>query len=293
MILVVGSTGTLGLEICRLLAEKNKDFRALVRTNSDQGKVDQLKSMGAHIVYGDLKDPSSLESACRGVTQVISTASSTMTRQEGDSIQTVDQEGQLNLVSAAKSAGAEKFIFISFRENPNVDFPLNRAKRSVEKALKESGMNWCSLQASWFMEAWLSPMLGFDYVDAKARIYGSGESKISWVSFKDVAQFAVHALDSPAADNTALEIGGPEPLSPNEVIKIFEEVQQKTFSVEMIPVEALEQQKAETSDPLQESFTGLMIQYAYGDPIDMRAILDSIQMDLLSVRDYAQQVSAH
>ena len=154
-------------------------------------------------------------------------------------------------------------------------------------------MNWCSLQASWFMEAWLSPILGFDYNNAEARIYGSGESKISWVSFKDVAQFAVHALDSPAANNTALEIGGPEQLSPNEVIKIFEDVQGKRFSVEQIPVEALEHQKAQTSDPLQESFTGLMIQYAYGDPIDMSAILDNIHIDLTSVKEYAQQVSTH
>ena len=113
MILVVGPTGLLGLETCRLLAEKNKDFRALVRNTSDQGKVDQLKNMGAQIVTGDLKDPDSLASASQGITEVISTASSTMSRQEGDSIQTVDLEGQLNLVSAAISAGVEKFVFVS------------------------------------------------------------------------------------------------------------------------------------------------------------------------------------
>ena len=80
MILVVGSTGLLGLETCRLLAEKNKDFRALIRSTSSQGKVDQLKEMGAEIVTGDMKDPGSLESACRGINQVISTASSTLSR---------------------------------------------------------------------------------------------------------------------------------------------------------------------------------------------------------------------
>jgi uncharacterized protein YbjT (DUF2867 family) len=40
MILVVGSTGILGMEICRLLFEKKKKFRALIRKTSDQTKVD-------------------------------------------------------------------------------------------------------------------------------------------------------------------------------------------------------------------------------------------------------------
>jgi uncharacterized protein YbjT (DUF2867 family) len=290
MILVVGSTGLLGLEICRLLAEKNKDFRALVRNTSDEGKVDQLKKMGAEIVTGDLKDPNSLIDACQGIAGIISTASSTLSRQEGDSIQTVDLEGQLNLVKAAKTAGIEKFVYISFKDHPEVDFPLNEAKRSVEEALKNSGMNWCNLKASWFMEVWLSPALGFDYPNSSVRIYGSGENKTSWVSFKDVAKFAVHALYGPAADNTALEIGGPEQLSPNEVVKIFEEVQGKKFNVENVPAEALMKQKAEAADPLQESFTGLMIQYAYGDPIDMTGILEEIHVELISVRDYAKSV---
>jgi uncharacterized protein YbjT (DUF2867 family) len=292
MILVPGSTGLLGLEICSILAEKKKKFRALVRSTSDENKVDQLRKFGAEIVIGDLKDINSLADACKGVTQVISTASSTLSRQEGDTIQTVDLEGQLNLLNAAKSANVEKFVFISFKENQEIDFPLSRAKRAVEKALKESPMNWTSLQAGNFMEVWLSPALGFDYNNASARIYGSGINKCSWISFKDVAKFAIHALYSPFANNTILEIGGPEQLSPNEVVKIFEEVQGKSFSTELIPVEALQKQKDNAPDPLQESFAGLMLQYALGDLIDMRKTLEHIKEDLISVKDYARQASS-
>jgi uncharacterized protein YbjT (DUF2867 family) len=292
MILIAGSTGLLGFEICSILAEKKKGFRALVRTTSDQSKVDQLKNLGAEIVIGDLKDMNSLAEACKGVTQVISTASSTFSRQEGDTIQTVDLEGQLNLVNAAKSASVEKFVFIAFRENPKIDYPLNRAKRAVEKALKESGMNWTSLQAGYFMEIWLSPALGFDYTKANARIYGEGINKCSLISFKDVAKFAVHALYSPFANNTILEVGGPEQLSPDEVVKIFEEVQGKSFGVERVPVEALQNQKDNAPDPLQESFAGLMLRYADGDSIDMGKILEHIKVALISVKDYAVQVSS-
>jgi NADH dehydrogenase len=291
MILVVGSTGILGMEICRILSEKQKNFRALVRSTSDKGNVDQLKNMGADIVIGDLKEPESLITACQDIDQVISTASSTIVQQAGDNIQSVDQDGQLNLVKTAEEAGVKKFVFISFTDNPDIDFPLSRAKRSVEGVLKKSRMNWTSLWANYFMEVWLNPIFGFDFPNANARIYGSGEAKLNWVSFMDVAKFAVHALYSPVADNAILKIGGPKALSPLEVVKVFEEVQGRPFNVENVPVEALQQQKEAAQDPLQETIAGLMLQYAAGDPMEMGSILKEIHVDLISVRDYAKQVS--
>ena len=82
---------------------------------------------------GDLKDPASLLAACREVDAVVSTASSTLSRQTGDSIESVDAAGQMNLVNAAKSANVDRFIFASFRSAPDVTSPLIEAKRAVEK----------------------------------------------------------------------------------------------------------------------------------------------------------------
>jgi uncharacterized protein YbjT (DUF2867 family) len=279
------------MQICRILSEKNKDFRALVRINSDQWKVDQLRKMGADIFIGDLKYPMSLAKACEGINHLISTATSTTVQQEGDTIQTVDHNGQLNLVRAAKEAGVKKFVYISFTENPDIDYPLIKAKRSVEKALKESGMNWTSIWASYFMESWLSPSLGFDYANATARIYGSGERKVSWISFRDVAKFAVHALYSPAADNTVIKVGGPNQLSLKEVVKIFEEVQGRKFKIEYVPGNTLQIQKETAQNQLQETYAGLMLQLAEGDRIDMRDILKKIHVEMTSVKEYARQVS--
>ena len=79
-------TGFLGGEICRQLIGINKNVKALVRTTSDANKVAQLKELGVQIVEGDLKDKSSLKNALHGVSAIISTVSSTLSRQEGDSI---------------------------------------------------------------------------------------------------------------------------------------------------------------------------------------------------------------
>ena len=50
---------------------------------------------------------------------------------------------------------------------------------------------------------------------------------------------------SPAANNTVLKIGGPRQLSPEEVVRIFEKVQEREFSIEYIPVRDLQRQKDE------------------------------------------------
>ena len=290
MNLVVGATGLLGSEICRQLVEKARPVKALVRKTSDPNKIENLKKNGIDLAYGDLKDKSSLDAACEGVTAVISTASSTFTRQEGDAIQTVDLEGQLHLIDAAKSAGVQQFIFISFVKDPAFPFPLSEAKTKVESHLKNSGMTYTILEANFFMEVWLSDALGFDAAHAKARIYGDGKSKISWVSFVDVAKFAVAVLDNPHAKNAIIKVGGTQALSPLEVVKIFEEISGKSFAVEHVPVDAIQTQKENAPDPLQESFAALMLGYANGNAMDMKQTLQLYPIQMSTVRDYAKQV---
>ena len=287
MTLVVGATGLLGSEICRLLAAAGKPFRALVRSTSDKDKIAELQSLGAEIVQGDLKDRSSLAAACKGVKAVISTASATISRQEGDSIQTVDLEGQLSLIDVAKAAGVTQFIQMSF-SSAGTEFPLQTAKRTVENHLKQSGLTYTILQPTFFMEIWLGPSLGFDFPNAKAQIFGAGKNKISWISSRDVARFAVESLDNPAARNAVIELGGPENLSPLEVVRIFEQLQARKFKLHHVSDEALLEQNKSAAEPLLQSFAGLMLSYSAGKVIDMRETLQKFPVQLTSVRDYAQ-----
>jgi len=87
MYLVIGSTGAVGSRVTRLLAQTWR-VAALVRdVNSDTAK--SLQAAGATLVLGDLKDRLSIEKAVTYLDGIISTASSTMSRREGDSIETV------------------------------------------------------------------------------------------------------------------------------------------------------------------------------------------------------------
>jgi uncharacterized protein YbjT (DUF2867 family) len=288
MILVVGATGLVGLEICRRLAERGERVRALVRTTSSAEKLDALKQWGAELSVGDLKDPGSLARACTGVSAVISTASSTLSRQAGDSIESVDDEGQLNLVDAAKAAGIERFIFVSFRHPDGPSFPLAAAKVRIENAI--ASMNFTTIQASWFMEVWLSPALGFDYVNAAARIYGPGTSPVSWVSFRDVAEMCVLSLKHPAAERRTLEVGGPDALTPLQVVALFEKIGGRPFKLEHIPEEALRAQFEAATDSMQKSFAALMLGYLSGDAMNVEPIQKDFGIKLSSVDQYAQKV---
>jgi uncharacterized protein YbjT (DUF2867 family) len=107
MILVVGATGTLGEEICQRLRARRQPVRALVRQAANPARLNALRAAGVDLRWGDLKDADSLREACYGAQVVISTASSTLSRQGGDSIETVDRQGQLSLIAAARAAGVE------------------------------------------------------------------------------------------------------------------------------------------------------------------------------------------
>ena len=268
MNLIVGATGLLGSEISRRMSAHGHPPRVLVRDTSNPATVAELKSLGADVVTGDLKRPASLSAACRDVTTVISTASSTLSRQEGDSIESVDRQGQLDLIAAAEAAGVRHFVLISF-PSVDVDFPLQAAKRAVENRLRQSRMTHTILQPTFFSEVWLSPALGFDVANARAQIYGSGQNKISWISFQDVARFAHAAVDNPRAANTTIKLGGPDALSPLDVVHLAAQLIGKPVEVQHVPEEALRAQHGAATDSLQQTFAGLMLYYAGGDVIDM------------------------
>ena len=292
MVLVVGATGLLGSEVCRRLIARGLPVRALVRPTADVARIDQLRALGATLVVGDLRDRESLDAACRGTTTVISTATSLIPHQEGDSIADADRDGQMELVDAARAAGVGQFIYISYSGNHAVPSPLYAAKRGVEQHLRESGVPYTILRPAPFMEIWFSPALGFDYGRGAAQIYGAGERPVSWISLADVAQFAVDCVGNPAAENAVIELGGPEAVSPLEAVRTFEEVTGRRFELQYVPEPALAAQWESAEDPTQKSFAALTLGVARGDAIDMRHTLETFPRRLTSVRDYAASTTS-
>ena len=291
MYLVVGSTGLLGSRVCARLRERGDEVRALVRPSARPETLEGLRGAGMELAFGDLKDPESLRRACDGVSAVISTASSTLSRQEGDSIETVDLKGQLSLIQAAKEADVKHFTFVSIPRSPVRESPLTRAKYQVEQTLAGSGIPYTVLAANYFMEVWLSPALGFDYVNRNAVVFGDGRQLMSWVSYEDVAEFAIRCAATPGAHGRILEVGGPDDMSPLEVVRVFEQVGGRRFEVQHVPQEALLAQLEQAPDPLSESFCKLQLEYVHGCLMNTSEALNLMPIRQKSIREYAAGVT--
>jgi uncharacterized protein YbjT (DUF2867 family) len=206
MTLVVGSTGVLGSEICHQLAVQGFPIRAMVRQDSDPGRVDRLKKYGAVLVTGDLRDLLSLDAACEDAHAVICTASALNSYQVGiNDFRTVDLQGVTNLIAAAKQADVAHFIYISIYTSPRLDIPLQSIKRTVEQRLIASGMMYTILRPRFIMETWLPPIP--DVQEGRVRGYRKTNQRIRWISVRDVAYLAVESLQKPAAWNATLDVG--------------------------------------------------------------------------------------
>lgn len=293
-ILVVGATGLLGSDICRQLIAEGKSVRALVRSTSDPAKVEKLKSLGAEIIQGDVRDRDSLDRACNGVTAVISTVSAMpFSYQAGvNDLQRVDLEGLINLIEAAKANQVTHFVYTSVSANALLaECPLVDAKSEVERRLKESGLTYTILHPSAFMEVWLGPAVGFDAANGKVAIYGTGENPISWIAVHDITQFAIASLDHPGAKNVTIELGGPEAISPLDAVRCFEDVYGRPIELQFVPVEALKAQEAAATDPMQKTFSVLMQFIAAGDPIEMSDTYKTFDIRPTSLEEYVSRVS--
>lgn len=288
MILVAGATGVLGSEIVRRLIARGEEVRAMVRTTSAPEKVDRLKRTGAEIVVADVKDKPTLVAACAGVDAVISTITTILTSQPGDSFEATDREGTKSLIDAAGESGARKFVFVSFDVSKSVDFPLSNAKREAEEHLKKSGLDYTILHPTFFCDIWLGPMLFADTEACTAKVYGKGTEKLRYVTVGDVAEFAVQSLTNPAARNAVIPVGGPDEISQRDAVRLFEEAYGKKFSVIEVPEAALEAQWSTAENPFDKTFAGLMLGLARGFDAGMLPPFEQFPMEMTSPRDYVR-----
>lgn len=237
MILVVGATGALGSEICRRLRARNLAVRALVRPGS--AREAEVRALGVEVVAGDLRTRAAVEAACTGVSAVITTATAMASKDKSLTLRAIDRDAQLQLVNVAKASGVKQYVYISLSPVLQETAPLVRYKHEVERAVRASGMQWTILQPSVFMEIWLSSLLGWDFVKGRATIFGAGVAPIRYVSVGDVAEHAVRSLDDPRLANRDVPLGGPEALSPNDVVKIFEKTSGRPYRATHIPAAIL------------------------------------------------------
>lgn len=119
--LVTGAAGFLGSHVARQLVARGDDVRVLMRASSTNRAIADLS---LEYVTGDLRDPSSLERAMKGVKRVFHVAADyRLWAKRKQDIYDSNVGGTKNLLEAARRAGVEQLIYTSTVATIAVDRP--------------------------------------------------------------------------------------------------------------------------------------------------------------------------
>ncbi len=200
-ILVVGATGRVGGAAVERLLEAGFEVRALVRRPE---KGERLSALGAELAVGDATAPDTLGPAVRGCSGVFSALGAGPGRGASED---VEYRGNLNLLSAARSAGMGRFVYSSalMTDHPlaqNVGAFREKA-RFEEELLAAEDVSSTILRPAIFMETLHMMLRG-----SVAYIPGRQRKPVSWIAAGDIARAAVRAIQGDIMGRH--ELAGPE-----------------------------------------------------------------------------------
>jgi len=137
-IAITGATGFVGSHLTTRLASEGHEIVRLAR-RARTGLPD--------VVVSSLDDVNHLTAVFAGCHAVAHCAG--INREIGEqTYQRVHVEGTRNVVEAAKAAGVEKIILMSFlRARPNCDSPYHESKWEAEEIVRNSGLDYTVLKA--------------------------------------------------------------------------------------------------------------------------------------------------
>jgi uncharacterized protein YbjT (DUF2867 family) len=149
----------------------------------------------------------------------------------------VDYQGNSNLIQAARMAGVEHFILVSVHgAAPDHPMDLFRMKYLAEQKLRESGLAWTIIRPTAYMETWAA-ILGKPLLKTgRTRIFGRGNNPINFVSADDVARYVELAIVDQSLRGGLVEVGGPENLTMNQFVGIFEGLAGKEGKKRHVPL---------------------------------------------------------
>ncbi|HEX6539084.1 MAG TPA: NAD(P)H-binding protein [Candidatus Dormibacteraeota bacterium] len=213
MILVVGGTGTLGRPVVSRLMANGLPVR--VFTRRPEAVPAEWADRVEHTT-GDVRSPGDLAAAMSGVDMVVSLIQG-FGSPERDALQTIDLQGNANVIDAAAASGASVVLLSIVRADSQSRIELFRVKHDAEQHLRRSGAPWTVVRATAYMETWLDLMEQTAADGGRPLVFGHGRNPINFVAADDVAALVERCVVDPSTRRLSLQIGGPENLTLNRV----------------------------------------------------------------------------
>jgi len=227
-VLVAGATGYLGRLVVQEFKKQGFWVRALAR---NANKINDLNENIDEKFIGEITNPNSLSGICKDIDIVFSSVGITK-QKDGLTYMDVDYQGNMNLLEEAKKEGISKFIYVSvFNADKMKNLKGIQAKVKFEEELKKSGLNYSVICPNGFF----SDMLEYLQMAKKGKgyVFGSGENKINPIHGEDLAEFCVNVVNNNEKEKN---VGGPDVLTHNEILKIAFDSLKKRVKVSRIPI---------------------------------------------------------
>lgn len=204
-VLVAGASGSLGMELLKLLKEKNIATRALV--HSSDGMEGVLKYTDDVFAADASEGSQEVREVTAGIHTVISAMGKSVSLFSNDdnSFMENDFYGNNNLLQDALKHKVQRFLYVSIKgADTGVEYEIAKAHKRFEEALQASGIDHTIIRPVGFFSG-----LNDLAIMAKRKvipIVGDGQAKTNSIHQKDLAEVVVSYLEE---GPEIIEVGGP------------------------------------------------------------------------------------
>ena len=200
------------------LVAHGKRVRALAHR---PGREHLFRGEGIEVYYGDVTDASAVRTAMEGVDEVVHLVA--IIREGGSAtFDGVTHQGTRNVAEAAREADVQCLVYlgaIGAVDEPR--FPYLRSKWRAEEVVKTSDVPYTILRASiQFGEGdeFINTLAGLVKASPIIPVAGNGQARFQPIAVEEVAECVTQALDREELRGQAIEIGGPEHHTYDEIM---------------------------------------------------------------------------
>jgi NADH dehydrogenase len=140
----------------------------------------------------------------------------------------VDGKGTAVAAQVAKAVGVRRFVYLSGAgAGQGRPQPWFQAKDMAEAAIRETGMEFVLLRPSWIYgqgDRSMNRFVAFCRYLPVVPIIGDGRTAVDPTWVKDVARCVAESVRRGDAAGRALELGGPERLTMDEIVQTIQKV---------------------------------------------------------------------
>ncbi|HSP40330.1 MAG TPA: NAD(P)H-binding protein, partial [Gillisia sp.] len=200
-----GATGSLGLEILKLLSQNGTPVRALILSQDEESKV---KPYTDDIWIGNAsKGENEIKNLTEGITTVISALGKSVSlfSPSEDSFFETDYLANKAILDDALKNGVKRFVYVSIKgADVEKDYSIAKAHKMVENEIRASGLEYTILRPVGFFSG-----LNDLAILAKRKVIpviGDGMARTNSIHHKDLAKVVV-SYQNEGPD--IIEVGGP------------------------------------------------------------------------------------